>query len=166
MRLSPPVLLCATLILAAGCHKGGGGPPAPKPEPPVAMKPLDESPLIYYDNGIGFADTSRTIVKDSSAFRSIWKRATQGQPSPPPLPVVDFSKDMVVVVAGGRMKPGDAIRVDSVGTRGTLTVLVVRTTVACQPFPTDAFPFEVVKVARTDGQVRFTEHRIKAPECQ
>jgi hypothetical protein len=165
MRFSAPVLLCATVALAAGCHHGGGGPPAPKPEPPIAMKPLDESARIYYDNGIGFADTSRTIVKDTAAFRQIWKRATQGQPSPPPLPTVDFSKDMVVVVAGGRMKPGDAIRVDSIGTRGTITVLVVRTTVACQPFPTDAFPFEVVKVTRTDGQVRFTEHKVKLGDC-
>ncbi|HKV73823.1 MAG TPA: hypothetical protein VJN95_04830 [Gemmatimonadales bacterium] len=166
MRLTKPVLSAAALIaLAAACHKGGG-PPAPKPEPAVAMKPLDEAARIYYDNGVAFADTSRTIVKDSVAFKAIWKRATQGQPSPPPLPVVDFSKDMVVVVAGGRMKPGDAIRVDSVGTRGTLMVIAVRTTVACQPFPTDAFPFEVVKVARTDGQVRFTEHKAKSPECQ
>jgi hypothetical protein len=78
---------------------------------------------------------------------------------------VDFSKDMVVVVAGGRMKPGDAIRVDSIGTHGTTTILAIRTTVACQPFPTDAFPFEVVKVTRTDGQVRFTEHKIKLGVC-
>ncbi|MEP6472136.1 MAG: hypothetical protein ABJC74_00340, partial [Gemmatimonadota bacterium] len=108
MRLTPTILLCATLGLAAGCHKGGGGPPPPKPEPVVTMRPLDEASRIYYDNGIGFADTSRTIVKDSVAFQAIWKRATQGQPSPAPLPSVDFSKNMVVVVAGGRLKPGDA----------------------------------------------------------
>ena len=166
MRLTKPVLFsAAVIVLAAACHKGGGGPPAPKPEPAVAMKPLDDAARVYYDNGIGFADTLRNVVKDTSAFRQFWKRATQGQPSPPPLPTVDFSKDMVVVVAGGRMKPGDAIRVDSVGTRGTLMVLVVRTTVACTPFPSDAFPFEMVKVARTDGQVRFTEHRLRASDC-
>lgn len=166
MRRISAFLFCATLGLAAGCHHGGGGPPAPKPEPAIAMHPLDDAARIYSDNGVGFADTARIIVKDSVAFRSIWKRATQGQPSPPPLPVVDFTKNMVVVAAGGRLKPGDAVRVDSIGTRGSLTVIVVRTTIACQPFPTDAFPFEVVKVAKTEGQVRFSEHKMKGPECQ
>jgi len=162
------LLVPATLVLAAACHHGGSnaGPPAPKPEPAVAMHQLDDAARIYNDNGISFADTARTVVKDTLAFRSIWKRATQGQPSPPPLPKVDFTKDMVVLVAGGRLKPGDAIRVDSVGTRGALTQIVVRTTIACQPFPADAFPFEIVKVTKSDGPVKFVEHRMKAAECQ
>jgi hypothetical protein len=130
------------------------------------MRPFDDAARIYYDNGIAFADSARLIVKDTLTWRSTWRQATKSQPSPPMMPVIDFSKNVVLVVAAGRMKPGDAIRVDSIGTRGTLTVIVVRTTVACQPFPSDAFPFEIVSIPRLEGQIRFTEHRLRSPECQ
>lgn len=129
------------------------------------MEPLADGARVYYDNGIGFADSARIVVRDSITWRSIWRQATQSQPSPPPMPVVDFSQDMIVVAAAGRMKPGDVIRVDSLGVRGSLTVIAVRTTVACQPFPSDAFPFEIVRVARRDGPIRFVEHRVSAAGC-
>ena len=160
------VLLLASVAGSIACHHGG--PPAPempRPEPRVDMAPLADASRIYYDNGIAFGDSARIIVRDTVQWRSIWRQATQGQPSPPPRPVVDFGKDMVLVAAAGRMKPGDVIRVDSVGTRGSTMYVAVRITVACQPFPTDAFPFEIVRLPRNDGPVLFREHRGRAPEC-
>jgi hypothetical protein len=129
------------------------------------MQPLSDASRVFYDNSAGFADSARIVVRDSITWRSIWTQATRSQPSPPPMPPVDFSQDMIILAAAGRMKPGDAIRVDSVGVRGALTVIAVRTTVACQPFPSDAFPFEIVRVARRDGPIRFSEHRVRAPDC-
>ena len=158
------ILTLCLLALVAAC-KHGSAPVAPRPEPPVPMQPFAEAARIYYDNGIAFSDSTRLVVRDSGTWRTVWRQATQTQPSPPPMRAVDFTKDMVVLVAAGRMKPGDAIRVDSVGVRGSITVLVIRTTVACQPFPSDAFPFEIVRIPRTDGQVRFSEHRERSTSC-
>ena len=120
---------------------------------------------MYYDNGMAFADSARIVVRDSAAWQAIWQRATHSQPSPPPMPAVDFSREMIVVAAAGRMKPGDLIHVDSIGLHGSTTALVVRTMVTCQPFPADAFPFEIVRIPRRDGPVQFIEHQARAQGC-
>lgn len=151
------------LVLLAAC--GRGRPAGPPPEPFVPMQPLSDAARVFYDNGLGFADSARIVVRDSMTWRTVWIQATRSQPSPPPMPAVDFGQDVIVVAAAGRLKPGDAIRVDSIGVRGSLTVLAVRTVVACQPFPSDAFPFEIVRIPRRDGPVRFNEHRVRSPGC-
>jgi hypothetical protein len=156
-----------TLALLSGCHHGKAATPdAPRPEPPVALRAVGEDQFLLADNANVFADSTRKVVKDTIEWKSLWQRATSRQPSPPPRPTVDFSKDMVVLAAAGRMKPGDVIHVDSVGTRGDLTVIVIRTTVGCQSFASDAFPFEIARVPRSNGRIQFREHRLRAPECQ
>jgi len=129
------------------------------------MQPLSEAAQVFYDNSIAFADSARIVVRDSAAWRATWQRATRSQPSPPPMPSVDFAREMIIVAAAGRMKPGDAIRVDSIGVLGSTTVLAVRTIIACQAFPADAFPFVIVRVPRRDGAVQFVEHEARAPSC-
>ena len=156
------VVAGALLVLLAGCSHGI---PVIAPQPRVTLQPLSAAAQVYYDNGMAFADSARIVVRDSATWRTTWQRATRSQPSPPPMPIVDFSRDMIVVAAAGRMKPGDAIHVDSIGTHGSLTVLVVRTIVACQPFPSDAYPFEIVRIPRRDGPVQFVEHQARAPGC-
>jgi hypothetical protein len=148
-------------LLGACSH----GVPVIAPQPKVTLQPLSDTAQVYYDNGLAFADSARIVVRDSTAWRAIWQRATRPQPSPPPMPVIDFNREMIVVAAAGRMKPGDLIHVDSIGVHGSLTVLVVRTVVACQPFPTDAYPFEIVRIPRRDGPVQFVEHQGRAPGC-
>jgi hypothetical protein len=141
------------------------GVPVIAPQPRITLQPLGDAAQVYYDNGMAFADSARLVVRDSATWRTTWQRATRPQPSPPPMPVIDFSREMVVVAAAGRMKPGDAIHVDSIGVHGSLTVLTVRTITACQPFPADAFPFEIIRIPRRDGPVQFVEHQARAPGC-
>jgi hypothetical protein len=120
---------------------------------------------VYYDDGPGFPDSVRMAVRDQTTFEDVWARATYSQPSPPPIPVVDFTNEMILVVAAGRMSPGDQIRVDSVGVRGDFYVVLVRTIVQCQPFPADAYPLEIVRVAREERPVTFSERRERAAQC-
>lgn len=129
------------------------------------MQPLSDAAQVFYDNSIAFGDSARIVVRDTTTWRATWLRATRSQPSPPPMPSIDFTREMVIVAAAGRMKPGDAIRVDSIGVLGSTTVLAVRTIVACQAFPADAFPFVIVRVPRRDGAVQFVEHEARAPSC-
>jgi hypothetical protein len=152
----------SVLVLLSACSHGV---PVIAPQPKITLQPLDDAAQVYYDNGLAFADSARIVVRDTAAWRAIWQRATRPQPSPPPMPVIDFAREMIVVAAAGRMKPGDLIHVDSIGVHGSLTVLVVRTMVACQPFPSDAFPFEIVRIPRRDGPVQFIEHQARAPGC-
>jgi hypothetical protein len=169
MQRSTPLCL-ATLALLTACHRGGRTAPVvpdlPRPEPPVAMRAVDDAAFLLADNANVFADSSRRVIRDTIEWKSVWKQAVSRQATPPARPTVDFSKEMVVVAAAGRMKPGDAIHVDSVGARGNLTVIVIRTTKACQSFASDAFPFELARVPRNDGNIQFREHVLRAPECQ
>ena len=162
-RRGPASVAGASLlvVLAACSH----GVPVIAPQPRITLRLLPDSAQVYYDNGLAFADSARIVVRDSAAWRAVWQRATRPQASPPPMPDIDFSREMIVVAAAGRMKPGDAIHVDSIGDYGSTTVLTVRTVTACQPFPSDAYPFEIIRIPRRDGPVQFIEHRTRAPTC-
>ncbi len=95
------------------------------------------------------------------------QRAASGQASAPQLPAIDWKRDMVVLVSAGALHPGDQIRVDSVGTREgrTVTVVAVRTTIQCSSFPASSYPFEIVRVLRSEEPVVFLEQREEAGDC-
>ncbi len=163
----------ALVLLAAGCGGGGGAaPPAPVMAPPLA--PVAESDRLYYDNSGGIADSVRLVVRTPEELGEIWTRATSRQNAPPPVPEVDFTSRMVVVVGAGRLTPEDQIRVDSVGIR-TVTdaagvqedvlAVVVRTITGCGRFAVDAYPVEIVTVPRFGGDVRFVDRSSRDPSC-
>lgn len=164
-------LLPITLLAAAACGGGGGsGPELPEP-----MAPFPAPVRLYYDNSGGIADSVRQVIRDAEAFAGAWQRATSRQSSPPGAPAVDFARDMVVVVGAGRMTPEDRIAVDSVGVARTMNsagrmeealTIIVRTTTACQQFPIDAWPLEIVRLRRFDGPVRFEERAGQAQNCR
>jgi hypothetical protein len=81
------------------------------------------------------------------------------------MPGIDFTQEMLLVVAAGRMSPGDQIRVDSVGVRNDQYIAIVRTTVECEPFPADAYPMEIVRVRRDERPVGWVERRERAAHC-
>ena len=81
---------------------------------------------------------------------------------------------MVIVVSAGRMTPEDHIRVDSVGVRSVRTEagsledvfeVVVRTVQGCGRLQVDAFPFEIIRTRRFEGEVRFVERRTVTEGC-
>lgn len=164
------VLLCAAVI--GGCRRGGAAPAPPPAAPPAA--PVAATALLYYDNSGGVQDSLREVVRDAQALQRLWTRATSRQPSPPALPDIDFQRQMVLVVANGRMTPEDAIRVDSVGVheevsaggqRERVMQVIVRTVRGCGGFTADAYPLAIVRVERFTGPIRWTERRERAEGC-
>jgi hypothetical protein len=158
--------LVLTLPLAVACGGGSKAPPS--------LSPVPQASVVYEDDAGGLRDSVRMVVRNAVELDNLWRRATAGQAAPPPLPAVDWSRDMVVAVAAGRMSPGDRIQVDSVGIRrepGTdgrmreVMAVLVTTTVGCGGFTTAAFPVNVVRVRRYDGPVVFVERRGRAEGC-
>ena len=166
-----PLLVASGL---AACGGGGGATPAPPPAPePLAR--LEAAQRLYYDDSGGIADSLRIAVRDPAAWRDIWDRATSTLISPPPLPEIDFTREMVLVVGAGRMNPGDRIQVDSAGVRRELDpdgrsrevmMAQVRIILDCTGFNADVFPLELVRVRRFDGPLQFLHARERAPNCQ
>lgn len=156
MRVLVLCLFACTAVLATACRKA----------PRDAMAPVPAAHRVYTDDGPAFRDSLRLVVRDVNSWSEVWNQATSTQAAPVPLPTIDFGREMIIVVAAGRMSPGDVIRIDSVGTSGGRLVVVVRTIAECRPFSAEAYPLEIVRVRRSDGPVSFIERRDRAGECR
>ncbi|MGI9626306.1 MAG: hypothetical protein ACR2QM_05675 [Longimicrobiales bacterium] len=175
-------ILAASLVTGCGIFGGseaaapGGGP---SPEPALAQRqdvlgPVSQESRVYSDNSGSFPDSARVVVLDEGAWVAMWDQATALQSDPAPMPFVNFTNTMVIAVAAGRMTPEDQIRVDSVGVRSVRSEagelidvfeVVVRTTEGCGRLRVEAFPMEIVKTARFEGEVRFVERREQSQSC-
>ena len=78
----------------------------------------------------GIQDPKHEVIKDKAAWEAVWARHVANTKGAVPRPEVDFSKDMVILVAMGRQNTGGySIQVSSVQTKGdTLEIAVTRTT--------------------------------------
>jgi hypothetical protein len=168
MKLSDVVVLCTATLAVAAC--GGKAPPQAAPLGPVPVQAR-----LLYDNGGGIRDSGQIVIRDVNALRETWQRATSTQSSPPAVPEVDFQRDMVLMVSGGRMSPSDQLHVDSAGTRHERNpagreqeVLAVHYTVTegCTRINRDAYPVELVRIRRYQGEVRFIGRRERATNCR
>src|SRR5687768_13590872 len=155
MRYLNVVPMIAAVLFGA-CGRGGGAAPTPRPLGPVPIE-------------------AQVAIRDAATLQDIWRRATSTQSSPPPAPTVDFERQMLLLVASGRMRSGDEIHVDSVGTRREVTaagreqeVLAVQYTIteACSRLQRDTYPLEIVRVRRYQGDVRFIGKRARASSCR
>ncbi len=156
-------------ITLAGCGRKAA------PAAPAPIQALAPMARLYYDNSGGLQDSLRLVVRDPGALASVWQRATSGQATPPPVPAVDFGREMVLVAAAGRMTPDDQIQVDSVAVRKERTpdgklqdVLTawVRVSQGCRHFRADAYPVEIVRVRQFSGPVHFVDQRVQATGCK
>ncbi len=138
------------------------------------LLPVPSASVLYYDNQGALRDSVRMVVRDEAGLRALWGRVTAGQSSPPPAPAVAFDREMVLVVGAGRKSPEDQIQVDSVGVRREMgpsgrmrdvLAVQVRTTEGCGRFRTAAYPVQIVRVRRYDGEVGFVERRERAEGC-
>jgi hypothetical protein len=113
----------------------------------------------------GLHHAFRAVLQDSSNYREMWDRATLGHRR---LPAVDFSRDMVIVVAmGTRFSTGPSIRIQSVRAAGPtlqVRVLLVAPGSGCVVGDMETYPVDMVRVPRDDRAVvtfieRFEEER-------
>lgn len=130
------------------------------------MLPVEPDARLYYDDTEVFTDSARLTIRDAESWHDLWNRAAAGQESAPPLPSIDWKRHMVLLVSAGAMRPGDQIRVDSVGRVGGRPVAIVRTTVECQPFQATAYPFEIVRVRRSESAMTFVERGGNPEDCK
>ncbi|HWA59099.1 MAG TPA: hypothetical protein VG692_17735 [Gemmatimonadales bacterium] len=169
MKVSLSALAGLSLVALAGCHKGKA-PEQPRPAPSLLaeMRVVDDDAFLLSDNSPVFTDSLQKVIRDTLEWKEFWDRAVSRRPANarPARPAVDFSKESVALAAAGRLKPGDVVHVDSVGTRKDLTVIVVRYTIGCQDTRQTAYPFEMARIPKVSGEVTWREHRYKAPECQ
>jgi len=76
------------------------GQPPPPPREPLPLVRFREGPTAFSSYS-GLVDSLRTVVRDSAAWRDLWRQINRPFFPPPVLPPVDFTREMVVVAALG-----------------------------------------------------------------
>jgi len=111
----------------------------------------------------GRLDRGRIVVRDRETWDSIWKRLFNPTPTYPPLPEIDFSREMLVVVAMGEQPSGGyRILVKSAHDLGNRTEVEVQSMSPCGLAPAIlTAPIDIVRIPRSELPVTFREVDVK-----
>ena len=167
MRTSLAMLLLAVAVAycAGGEHARGADlsqPSLPQSPQSVTITRLStgSDPFTYYS---GLTESTRLVIRDASAWAEMWARLSTARPVPP-LPTVDFNREMVVVAAlGARPSGGHSIVVESASREGGSVYVTVRSEVpgsGCLLSQALTSPVDVARMPRTDDPVQFRERNV------
>lgn len=142
----------------------------PVPITPLGPKPCptceSRGPFITYS---GMEEPAQLVIKDSAEWKKVWERIHSTQSPVPPLPKIDFSREMVVLAAlGSRATGGHGIVVDrAYECDNKVVVIVSRHVPGKNCFTTQALtqPVDIVLMPKTDRPVTFKETEV-VHECK
>jgi protease stability complex PrcB-like protein len=171
-------LVIVLLITFSSCSVLSGARQASypgKPVPITSLGPKRSGPRWSFANNSGLWDRLRVVIRDIGEWSDVWKRInspdpTHGPYSPlPPLPEIDFSRDMLIVVALGARPTGSyGIIIDGAYEKDNRLEIVVRSVSPGKScFVTQSYtqPVDIVRVARTERPVVFRETEL-VHECK
>ena len=145
------------------------------PLPIVQLGPRRSGPHTSYIANSGFPDRRRMVIRDRPTWAEVWRQMHSGNVSfsysgpgsepvisvPPPLPEIDFFRNMVLVVTmGSEPTGGYAIVIDGVYERANQLEVVVRNISPgrnCFTFPAATRPADIVELVRREGSVVFRD---------
>ena len=133
---------------------------------PVAVTRLrdGESGFSAYT---GFVDSVRVVVRDSIRWRAVWARINRPFIPPPALPVIDFSREMVVVAGlGNRSSAGYDIVIESAEHDSAGIEVALRRIGPAPDCPVAAVmtqPVDVARIPASEERVRFRERSVVVP---
>jgi hypothetical protein len=101
----------------------------------------------------------RVVIRDQEAWLKLWKEFSHGQATP--APEIDFSREMLIVVAMGQASTGGfSIMVDGVYERDNKLEVVVKSEGPgrnCMTTQALTQPVDIVRVPKSDRSVVFRE---------
>ena len=133
--------------------------------PFTGLDPKQSGPRRPITTYSGITKPIRVVIRDHHAWRELWKEIVSRQQPTPPLPEIDFSREMLVVVAMGELNTGGyLIMVDGVYEKEKkLEVVVKSTSPGKKCMLTQAFtqPVDIVRLQKSDHQVVFRETTVR-----
>jgi hypothetical protein len=112
----------------------------------------------------GISDSLRVVIRDAASWRKIWERIHSPFSPTPPLPEIDFSLQLVLVVAlGERPTGGYGIIVDRAYQRDDRVEVIVRKQTpgkACGTTQAITQPVDIVRIPRTKRVLVFRETEV------
>jgi hypothetical protein len=136
--------------------------PSERGTPPVVPLTRLSSTPHAYDRDSGFDDPAYVVVRDTSTWRQVWNQyASVYVVGAPGRPVIDFSREMVVMAALGRSGPVSDVVVDSAYYPGDSIEVVVHTLAfgggSCGTTGDIVHPVDFAKIPALPSPVRFRE---------
>ncbi|HEY8210989.1 MAG TPA: protease complex subunit PrcB family protein [Myxococcaceae bacterium] len=117
----------------------------------------------------GFKEPARLVIRDQQAWASAWATLMKPNPGASGPPIVDFSSEMVILAAmGERNRGGFGIDMTEAALASdALYVSVLETSPGVSCVTTDAItsPVALTRVARYDGEVKFSENA-RTTDCR
>lgn len=115
----------------------------------------------------GLSDSTRLVVRDSSAWRQLWIALNRPFVPAPPLPPIDFAREMIIVAALGARPTGgyDIVIESAVRDSGGVEVDVRRSTPAagCPVSAVVTQPVDLVRVPVAPELPNFRERTVITP---
>jgi hypothetical protein len=147
------------------------------PVPITPLRPKISGQRVPFMTLGGIWDQLRLVVRDREAWVDVWKRIhavdpyRRPYPEPPPLPEIDFSREMVVVAAmGQRPSSAYAIVIDGAyayerNYRLEIAVRSIENRKGCGAFTMMTAPIDIVRLPKTNRSVIFRETEV-VPDCK
>lgn len=165
MRASCRIVIAALTAGASACGSPTG---SSLPGQPLGITRLRVEPFsLTYASGL--REPQRLVVRDASTWPQAWSSIWRGTSPEPPIPQVDFGREIVVVAAmGERLTGGFTILIDSAleGTSGiSIRIRSISPGSGCATTQALTQPVDIARVPRRDGPVTFDE-RLETQECR
>jgi len=149
-------------LLLGGLPLGACGSSSHPEAPREAVTGVDSGAVLLHAAYSGFSESDRFVVRDSAHWARVWETAFARQTPVPPLPAVDFARDMIVVAAlGARPNGGYDIAIEGMAPEAGGAEVLVATTVPgddCVTTQAITEPVVMVRVGAVAGLIRFHEH--------
>jgi hypothetical protein len=115
----------------------------------------------------GFTDSARLVVRDSVAWTETWRTIHRPFIPPPPVPPIDFSREMVLIAAlGARPSEGYEIVFESVREDTSGIEVDLRVSGPARGCPVAAAvtqPVDLARIAASARSVRFRQRNVVIP---
>ena len=141
-------ILFSAVLGLAGCHS----PTAPETNLPITR-------VLQGDFSAGDSpQPERVVARSPAELAAAWNAMFLTRDPQPPIPTVDFTKEMVVIArTGAKPSGGYCINVDSAVGSSRKATVTVRTGGPTPSFlPAVTRPFDIVRIPRAD-EVTFAE---------
>ncbi len=128
-------------------------------QPNFFLFPEQSFETISKDHYSGHDERKEYIIKDNSAWSSLWEVVHSTRSPKPKIPEIDFSKEMIVAVFQGMQATGGhAIKIEKITEKvNSIEIFIEETVPAPESFVTDALtnPYHIIKTKRVDKEVFF-----------
>ncbi|HWH53346.1 MAG TPA: protease complex subunit PrcB family protein [Gemmatimonadaceae bacterium] len=163
--LAIAIAACIAAMTSPRAHaqSKSGDRAEPVPVPVDRLRDGDHAYTTYS----GIADSTSVVVRDSATWRQLWTELTRPFVPPPPLPTIDFAREMIVVAAlGSRPTAGYDIVIEGAARDSTgLEVAVRRTSpgAGCPVLAVVTQPVDLARVPTLAVVTRFRERTVVTP---